>query len=114
MPDGLVLLLASAPCLGLGKLAKLLHCSLVPASQGFNWERDETNPLPLASLLSTRNEGVVLKIDPNIVTEDVLDKDDSFTKVNGKQEHKDASGFLYSLVFPNLYQCHFIHLLFLS
>ena len=52
--------------------------------------------------LSTRNEGVVLELDPNIVKEDLLGIDNSVTNINGKQEHNNASGVLHSLAYPNL------------
>ena len=51
MPDGIVLLLASAPCLGLGKLPKLVQSILLPASQGFNGVRDKADSLPLTGSL---------------------------------------------------------------
>ena len=48
--------------------------------------------------VSTRDDGVIVKDDPNITTEDVID-------VTGEPELKDASKCLYFLFFPNWYQC---------
>ena len=45
--SSLPVLLASAPCQGLGKLPKLVHSLLVPATQCFHWERDKSDALPL-------------------------------------------------------------------
>ena len=50
-PDLLTLLPTSMPRLGCGQLLHLLHCHLVPATQGLSHDWDELDPLLQALLI---------------------------------------------------------------